>query len=273
MTIYLNYKGLLPADAIWGLTPEVSATKAQGTLYEAWFNTLKISPFYNKNLDDKITGDTEAAKTVNLFGDLRNREFKEWWLEIGYQIFAEPTPYQPIQEITDLKVRLSKEAHPKAPRTIIIEVPLNLDPAELSRQFATLVSKQKEYQEEFKRWEMSQAEAHQDNETKLTFKTIQNWLEIYAEYEHQKKFLGSEFKLYNFTKNMGLHPYYALKSSRKREVPESERIPMSNVASDLIKKTKFLMANAAEMRFPDTTPNDIAVRSKRNNKSDEGGLD
>lgn len=273
MTVYLNYKGLLPADAVWGLEPEASGVKAQGTLYEAWFDTLKISPYYNKNIDDGVVGDSPQAKTILLFGDLRNKEFKGWWLETGYRIFAEPAPYEPIQEISDLKVRLTKEKHPKAPRTIIIEVPLNLDPRELSRQFQALLEKQAEYKEEFNRWKAAEADAHQNGETKLSFNTIQSWLKTYKEYERQKKLLGSEFKLYNFTKDMGLHPYYALKSSRAREVPESERIAMSNVASDLIKKVKFLMANAAEMRFPDTTRNEVAIRNKRANIAEDELLD
>jgi hypothetical protein len=45
------------------------------------------------------------------------------------------------------------------------------------------------------------------------------------------------------------------------------RVEAANVASDILKKAMFLMANATEMSFPNTAPHEWALTSSRAKKT------
>ena len=91
------YKGLGPEERIFAQTPEAAAAKAKGTLYEAWFDVLQTSPWYNKICETQDFPSDKAREAWEHFGDLRGKTFSKWWLERGYKIFAEVVPYQPMQ--------------------------------------------------------------------------------------------------------------------------------------------------------------------------------
>ena len=266
MTMDFYYKGLGPEERIFAQTPEAAAAKAKGTLYEAWFDVLQTSPWYNKICETQDFPSDKAREAWERFGDLRSKTFSKWWLETGYKIFAEVVPYQPMQ-IADLKIEVKKSKDQKKPPLLKIEVPLNLSPAALKEQFNEILKAHKLYTDEFDRWDYSTADVHQDRETKLTYATIKKWMQVYKAYEKQKD--KKDFKLYNFSKDMELHPTLFRGLLKRGEVPDQGdlRTQASNVASDILKKATFLMANATEMSFPNTAPHEWAVTSNRAKKT------
>ena len=266
MAMDFYYKGLGPEDRIFAQSLESAAAKAKGTMYEAWFDVLQASPWYNKIAETQEFPSDSARETWEHFGDLRNTTFSKWWLETGYRIFAEMVPYMSMK-IADLKIEIKNSSDQQKPPTLKIEVPLNLSPAALKEQFNEILKAHEAYCVEFDRWDYSTAPVHQERETKLTYATIKNWMKVYKAYEKQKD--KKDFKLYNFAKEMELHPTLFRGLQKKMDVPEDLRIEASNVASDILKKAMFLMANATEMSFPNTASHEWAItrsRAKKNKK-------
>lgn len=263
MAFDFYYKGLSAEDRIYPQTFETAASKAKGTLYEAWFDVLQISPWYKHIAETGEFLSYEANKTWEQFGDLRNKTFADWWRETGYRIFAERVPYQPTQ-ITGIDVKIKPNKNENKPPVLNIEVPLNLPPAELEKQFREILRRQEEYQNErqFNRWDHSTAPVHQYRETKLNYSTIKKWLHVYQEYEKRKDQEG--FKLYNFAWEQELHPTLFVGLVKNLDMPADIRIDAANVASDILKNAKYLMANATEGRFPCTDPHDWAKSGTRN---------
>jgi len=264
MTMDFYYKGLGPEERIFAQTPQAAAAKAKGTLYEAWFDVLQTSPWYNKMCETQEFPSDKAQEAWNQFGDLRGTTFSKWWLEAGYKIFAEVVPYQPMQ-IADLKIEVKESKNQKKPPLLKIEVPLNLSPAALKEQFNEILKAHKLYSDEFDRWDYSTAEVHQERETKLSHATIKKWLQVYKAYEKDKD--KKDFKLYNFARDLELHPKLFVNMPKRVDLPEGLRIEAANVASDILKKAMFLMANATEMSFPNTSPHEWAITSNRAKKN------
>ena len=171
MALKFHYKGLTAEDRVFALTPEVSVTKAKGTLYEAWFDVLKSSPWYRELCETGVFPSPSAEEVWIHFGDLRKMTFQEWWLSTGYRIFAEEIDYRPV-EVLSVTTKIKNDDSAKKPPTLIIEVPLNLAPAVLREQFDQILRRHAEYLVDFDRWEHSTASVHQHRESKLNYKTI-----------------------------------------------------------------------------------------------------
>lgn len=264
MTVKFFLKGLSAEDRIFPQSIESSSKLAKGTLYEAWFETLQTSPWYRESCETGIFKSRAAEEAWQKFGDLRKIDFSTWWKTRGYEIFAEEVPYQPI-EISEPQIKTQTKTNTKKPPTLKIEVPLNLHPKALREQFEIILRQHSDYYTENKdRWDHSTAEVHQYRESKLTYQTISRWLHVYREYEKQKDL--KDFKLYNFAKKMELHPTLFRGLIKKRDVPESIRAEAANVASDILKQARNIMAHATELRFPCTDPHDWTTTQKRINK-------
>ena len=144
-------------------------------------------------------------------------------------------------------------------------MPLNLHPKALREQFEAILRQHSDYYTENKdRWDHSTAPVHQYHETKLTYQTISRWLTVYRAYEKQKD--RKDFKLYNFAKDMELHPSLFRGLLKRVDVPVDLRIEAANVASDILKQVQNLMAHATELRFPCTDPHDWTTTQKRAKK-------
>lgn len=264
MTVKFFLKGLSAEDRIFPQSIESSAKLAKGTLYEAWFETLQTSPWYRESCETGIFKSRAAEDAWQKFGDLRKIDFSTWWKTRGYEIFAEEVPYQPI-EISEPQIKTQTKTNTKKPPTLKIEVPLNLHPKALREQFEIILRQHSDYYTENKdRWNHSTAEVHQYRESKLTYQTISRWLHVYREYEKQKDL--KDFKLYNFSKKMELHPILFRGLIKKLDVPESIRVEAANVASDILKQAQNIMAHATELRFPCTDPHEWTSSQKRTKK-------
>ncbi len=264
MTIKFFFKGLSAEDRIFPQTIDSSVKLAKGTLYEAWFETLQTSPWYMEGAKTGIFKSASAEDAYKKFGDLSNIDFATWWKTIGYTVFSEDVPYRPV-EIVGVEVKTKIESNEKKPPALKIEVPLNLHPKVLREQFEEILRLHSEYfNEKNDRWNHSTADVHQYRESKLSYQTISRWLRVYRAYNKQKE--HKDFKLYNFAKEIELHPTLFRGLLKKADVPESMRVEAANVASDILKQAQNLMAHATELRFPCTDPHEWVATQKRAKK-------
>ena len=269
MPVDFYYKGLREEEHFYPYTPEQSAAKAKGTLYEAWFDVLKASPTYLKATVSHVFDSTAVSDCYELFGDLREIEFSQWWIETGYKIFAEQVRYEeitshPIKATTTIKFSKRKNVVPR----LLIEVPLNLDPRKLKEQFDEILRKHTAlYDEKFNRWDHSTADAHLDRDAKLDYRTIKHWLDVYIELENKKRLYGNDYPLYKVCQSKRLSPKINRDFGIEAELPDKEKVFASNVVSDILKKVTRLMAHSSEKRFPCTDDHPFLNTSTRTRKN------
>ena len=267
-----HYKGLSAEDRTFAKTPTESAELARGTLYEAWFDTLKMSPWYNEIAVTGVYPSDAAEATWKHFGDLRKATFAAWWRRRGYQIFAEEVPYTEVQT-TDLAFNVvNGDEQSNKPPILRLDIPLNLSPAALQEQFRKILRAHENYQGEFDRWHFSTAPVHQERESKFHYSTIKQLLSFYKEYEVASSEEG--LKLHEFALRKKLIPgrskakakdiRHAIESNS--ELLQNEKTMLANAVSDKLKQAKFLMANATEGHFPDDRPHPWAQTRQRTSK-------
>lgn len=263
--IKLNYKGLNPEDYLEGHTPTVSAQKAKGTFYEAWFETLKSSPWYRQMGTTGNFGSESAKQTWELFGgNLDHLTFEQWWSDRGYLIFAEPDSYSELQEV-DLSVKLKKPREGEPPKSVLVEIPLNLTPEGVHKLIDKFLKGYEEYQYEADRWSRSGAPAHLSRDSKLNPKQIIREMKLYRKYEKQKCEINISYD--EFAIQEKLNPY----AERDTDF-EMRKRKLVNSVNDLLKRCRKLMAYATEGTFPpdnDSSPNDRAPEHPWTKKGNE----
>lgn len=246
MDIEYFYKGLPYENEIFGFTLEASTVSSKGTMYEAWFDLLKASPWYAK-MASGIYPSENAKKTWEGFGDLSKLSFSDWWKIRGYEIFAEKVPYRKVEQIgLNYKIKTSKgkDAIP----VMHLEVPLNLHPDALKQQFDEILRKQKVlYQSDrFNRWDHSRADFHLKRDGKLDYSDIKFRLDLYAEYQSEKLKPGFQKNIFAQKKGLVRHigPNDVLTNQYTKELNDS--------LDHLIEQTLSLMAHATEGDFPES---------------------
>lgn len=263
--IKLNYKGLNPEDYLEAHTPAVSALKAKGTFYEAWFETLKSSPWYRQMGAMGNFGSENARRTWELFGgNLDYVTFEQWWADRGYLIFAEPDAYREIQEV-DLTVKLKKSKEGDPPKSVLVEIPLNLTPEGVHKLIDKFLQGYGDYQYEADRWSRSGAPAHLSRDSKLNPKQIIREMKLYRKYEKQKR--ESNMSYDQFAIQEKLNPV-----AERGSVPIVRKQKLISSTGDLLKRCRKLMAYATEGIFPpdnDSSPSDKAPEHPWTKKGNE----
>lgn len=217
---------------------------AKGTLYEAWFTALKISPLYLECIDTGNWLSEQARKTFQTFGDLREVHFEEWWVEKGYSLFAEQRPFPRIV-VDDGKTELGDMGP-----TATLVVPLNVSPTTLKRQFADILKNIHPHHSDFDRWKVSSAPVKLTNR-KLTSVSISNYLKVYEEWL-KKQDVGIEFHLYDLGYELRLNPKLTVLDTDYPNEATDKRTKMSVMVSEYLQKAKRILAHATEGRFPCT---------------------
>jgi hypothetical protein len=297
MSVEFYYKGLSIEEHIYPHTPSESVRLAKKTLYESWFDTLQTSPWYTQICETKIFPTDASKDTWKHFGDLRNLTFEQWWLKTGYKIFSEKRPYSPINQVT-LDYAIHRGNDGDRPPSLILEIPLNLSPAELSRQFDKLVEMHMSYVIEvkkdnansneqkpsitahnsddlfsatrsFNRWQHSTAEIHQQRDTKMTYQQIKHWLTIFKAWESARlgnpKLTQAQFALDMKLSPEGKRLYYSSNDLTGRGEQK-----LANATSEQLKMARALMAHATEGVFPCTEPHQWATgQSRKKRKSND----
>jgi hypothetical protein len=285
MPIDFYYKGLSAEERIHPYRPSESVDKAKGTLYESWFDTLKASPWYAEICDTKKFPTDSSKETWQRFGDLRNVTFENWWLIRGHKIFSEKTPYRPINEVT-LDYAIENRNDINKPPVLVLEIPLNLTPAELTKQFEKIVARQILYMNEmldgtptdqatehsdndmfaaarkFNRWDHSTAAAHQQRETKMTYQQIKVWVDAYKGWIAAKT-KNPKLTQSQYAQQLKLKPKGVRDLGAGVALGKEEKDSYANALSEYLKMAKFLMAHAADGVFPCTDPHSWVEQKAR----------
>jgi hypothetical protein len=259
MEIEYFYKGLPYENEIFGFTLEASAAKSKGTMYEAWFDLLKASPWYGKMASGNFPSE-KAKKTWDGFKDLSNITFEEWWKKRGYKIFAEKVPYQKVEPITlGYKIKTAKDEN--AIPVLHLEVPLNLHPDALKKQFTEILQRQEALyrSDRFNRWDHSRADFHLVRDGKLDYSDIKFRLDLYAEFQIEKVKPGFQKNL--FAQKKGLVRHIGLNDHLTNQYTKE----LNDSLDHLIEQILSLMAHATEGRFPDATTHTWVKELKRKN--------
>jgi len=239
-----------------------SLASAKGTLYETWFNALRLSPHYQSICETNEFPSDEAKHTFELFGDLHNVTFDTWWIEVGYGIFAEKKPFNKVS------VNNETDSFGEDVKVLHLEIPLNVSPKTLRAQFDNLLELHHPHYKDFDRWRASTAPVQMESR-KLTSVSLNICLDIYRSFIEKSK--QGEALLYEIGEELRINPKLnVIRSDRAIEVNE-KRIKMSSAVSEYLEKAKNLVAHATEGRFPCTDNHPWIERQTRASRKSRYG--
>lgn len=227
---------------------------AKGTLYEAWYRAVLLSPYMTESIDSNVWRSQSQQDTFKRFGDLRDTTFESWWVERGYELFMEKADFKKIG------VRESSAQEVKE-KTLILEIPLTVSPSTLKLQFDELLRKHHDHYKKFDRWQHSSATGKLQS-SKLTSASINLYLDVYQQWQvMQAKDVG--VNLYEVGEAMALNPRLVVKHNDYNSDIREKHLKMSLMVSEYLEKAKNLIAHASEGIFPCTENHDWIERSTR----------
>ncbi len=230
-----------------------SLVKARGTLYEAWYRAVKLSPYMAEAIDTGHWRSDEQRKNFARFGDLRGTTFDEWWINVGYEIFREPDGFK--------KISVQETAQPAADQTLVLQIPLTVSPATLKAQFDDLLKAHHPHYKRFDRWKFSEAERKMRT-SKLTSLSINLYLDVY-ECWLEMRAENPAVHLYEVGERMRLNPRYIVRREDRPEEVKEKRLQMSLAVTEDLEKGKNLVAHASEGVFPCTDNHEWIERATR----------
>lgn len=256
----LFYKGF-PEDVRFRshTVPEALAI-AKGTLYEAWFTALQLSPHMAAAIDTGEWPSDSAKETYKLFGDLRHTTFDRWWVERGHGLFAEQQAFRKVSVLG------AKPNAADAASALSLEVPLNVSPATLKRQFDELLKQHHPHYRDFDRWKASSAHVRLESR-RLTSVSVNLYLEVYRCWLSKGGFAGREVHLFEIGEDLRLDPKNTVSRSDPPRFASAKHLKMSLLVSEYLEKAKNLVAHATEGRFPCTDNHDWVPRKTRASRS------
>lgn len=247
---FLNfYKGFPVENDIYGFTFEVAASKAKHSIYESWFDVLKASPWYAEAQKTRDFKNQAMAETFDMFGDLTDLTFEQWWKATGHKIFKERIPFTGIKPV-DLNYKLRESKDPNEPPILMLEVPLHLDIKILRRQFDEILRMQEAYQDrrKFSIFDNTTARAKIFQlGQKFGYEIIKKDLEIY--FDHQIESVKEGFIAYQFAQKHRLLDGDGVVTNA---ILDSDKSKLIGALKYSLENTKRLIANATVGRFPDT---------------------
>jgi hypothetical protein len=242
LPLHLYFKGLSDEERYFPHTLPESYQLAKNSLYHGWFIALQTSPWYKKAL---VTGehlDLRTKEAIEYFGDLRKITFKKWWMDGGYEIFAERVPYR------SLNVKLEYKDSQDRPDILNVQVPLNLDPKVLVSQFEELLHSIKEYKN-YTPWQDSTAKVKQAKEPNVDFSRVKYLLDIYTKYIEMKK-VNPDLSYADFAINQNLNPKVKIEKTDMPNEVRDKRAVLANNTDYHLSKARAIMANATVLDFP-----------------------
>jgi hypothetical protein len=226
---------------------------ARGTLYEAWFNAVKLSPYLAKAWDMNDWPSTQAKKVGEQFGDLRNISFEQWWLEKGYSLFAEGRAFA--------KICVDDGSKTTSADSMWMEIPLTVSPQTLRRQFDQLLRDHHPHFKDFDRWKASTSIAPMQNK-RLTSVSINLYLDVYKCWI-ERGGMDKEVHLYEVGEQLRLNPKFIVEKKDLHSDVQDKHLGMSLLVSEYLEKGKNLVAHASEGIFPYTDNHDWIPRRTR----------
>ena len=247
------FKGF-PADVRFRrhTVPE-SLELVSGTLYEAWYRAVKLSPYMTQAIDTGEWRSQAQQNNFEFFGDLRNTTFDEWWVNVGYEVFKEPEGFK--------RIAVKELDQTNTGQTLTIEVPLTVSPATLKAQFDQLLRDKHPHYARFDRWEFSEAQRKMRT-SKLTSQSINLYLDVYECWAGMK-LQNSSVHLYEVGEHMRLNPRYVVSRNDFPEEVKEKHLQMSLTVTEYLGKAKNLIAHASEGVFPCTDDHEWVDRAER----------
>jgi len=230
---------------------------ARGTLYETWYNCLKISPYTEEALHSGLWRSKKQKITYEKFGDLVDTNFDSWWLEHGFELFKEKEDFKKIEVLDGTRKKSSSI-------NLILEIPMTISPSTLKVQFDKLLQEHHPQYRNFDRWQFSTA-TERLRSSRLTSASLNLYLRVFEQCSKNKR-----KHLYTIGEEMSLNPRFNVKrSDAPTDIPEKHE-QMSLIVSDYLKKAKNLIAHASEGKFPCTDDHEWIERSTRVRRSRYG---
>jgi hypothetical protein len=233
---------------------------ARGTLYEAWFRALKMSPYLEQGWSSGQWLSPQAQQTAELFGDLRGEEFDSWWLARGFTLFAETRAFRRVSLISSP----THAASAQAGAVLTIEVPLDVSPATLKSQFDELLKQHHPHYRDFDRWGASSARVRMENR-KLTSVSINMFLQVYEAWR-QRGGPQQPVRLYEIGEALRLNSKFSVTAADTPYEASDKHRKMSLTVSEYLEKAKNLVAHASEGRFPCTEDHEWIERKSRSRR-------
>ena len=218
-----------------------SLEHAKGTLYEAWFNAIRLSPYLAESIDSGVWRNDKSREVHEQFGDVRGVSFDEWWVNRGYSLFAEGKPFS--------KITMEPGQGDAEGKSLTMTIPLNVSPKTLRDQFDDLLEQHHPYYKDFDRWKASTSKLP-IRKSKLTSLSINIWLEVYETWVDMGGLTGS-VHLYEVGEKLNLAPKHVVKRGDMPTDITDKHQAMSLVVAEYLGKAKNLIAYAsAEGWFP-----------------------
>lgn len=227
---------------------------ARGTLYHAWFEALQLSPFYSKGIDEGSWPSDWARETFEMFGDVRHVDFDTWWTQRGYKLFAEQHAFRRVM------VSNTTNENGRNGPVLSLEIPLDVSPMTLKRQFDALLQEHHPHYKDFDRWKASSALVKLENK-KLTSVSINLYLKVYRYWIESQARGGVQ--LYEIGEALNLDARHKVQRTDYPREASAKHLKMSLLVTEYLEKSKNLVAHATEGRFPCTDHHDWIERRTR----------
>ena len=247
------FKGFPPDVRFRRHTVPESLELVRGTLYEAWYRALRLSPYMAQAIDSGHCRSEAQEINYQHFGDLRGTTFDQWWVKIGYEIFREPEDFKRIEMV--------EAASSPEDKTLLIQIPLTVSPATLRSQFDELLRQKHPEYARFDRWGHSEAQRKMRT-SRLTSVSINLYLDVYECWEAMKN-QNPNVHLYEVGERMRLNPRFIVNSQDLQIDIKEKHLQMSLTVTEYLGKAKNLIAHASEGIFPCTDDHDWIERSER----------
>ena len=251
------FKGL-PADGRFEAhTVAESADLAAGTLYEAWFRALQLSPYIAEGVDHGLWRSDRVREIHREFGDLRGQNFREWWIQQGHQLFAEERGYVPLRVAEEWPIDVV-EAELVREDILRLEVPLTLSPVMLREQFDAILREHHKHYADYDRWKTSTARKKLQTR-RFKDRDVMRCLDVYQRWSARSG-TGRE-RLYKIGQAAGIAPAYHPVTRDRPNIRKDDSGAILVKQEKLSKETwrhlakaKLIIANASEGNFPCADP-------------------
>lgn len=225
----------------------------RGTLYEAWYRAVKLSPYMAEAIDTGRWRSDEQQANFNHFGELRGTTFDQWWVTVGYEIFREPEGFK--------RISIKQSDQPSVGESLTVEIPLTVSPATLKAQFDQLLRDKHPYYARFDRWKFSEAERKMRT-SKLTSQSLNLYLDVYECWQALQA-ETPDVHLYEVGEKMRLNSRFIVNGQDRKADVKEKHLQMSLMVSEYLEKAKNLIAHASEGVFPCTENHEWIERGTR----------
>jgi hypothetical protein len=212
----------------------------KSSVYYWWWEYLKRNESYRRTCENEGKG--KCAKLYEDFGNIYTKSFKEWWSVNGraVHLFAEPaTPSIQLLDVGTVVQAMNGK--------LVMEVPLNLPIAHLTKSFKTILAKHHKGKRGIRANQNSQARYTVSGKVDLSF--LEAALRVW-DYRNAHP----ELPLWRIAQDTRVVPAkHWVKLTDTQAESADKRNLLTATASRYFKKASMMIANVGCGRFPVST--------------------